>query len=270
MRDGSLDLLRSYGDSVESAGKRTRGTVLILTVACVLGLAGFLNSSKHGWMRQRIAAVTEKSGDYVTTTLKLDPKNNPKNSEEYKAFVQSIIRSYVEKSFSITVPFFGATFDVNDLGLLVGIGLTIILLMLWYGLKSERRALVLGFRFAKREGLLEPFYSIHAGRQVLVTPPIQGQAKHGPTKLVAIVARFFIQLFPAMVYTLIAVNDFCTSDIGNTISPTHTKIVIAYTAVLWVAIIWVGLRCWMEWLAIDRIWEKRNPWPAERDDEDDA
>ncbi len=194
-----------------------------------------------------------------------NPKKEPdeqkpsKNERAREAFLTNIIKEYVDHSFTIRVPFFGVTFDVNDLGLLVGIGLIIILLMLLYGLKGERRALEIGFEYARTRHMADEFYRIHAGRQVLTTPRLSNVENYTQSMLTDYAPRFFIQLFPMCVYTMIAVNDYLTTDIGNRISSTHTKMVLAYTAALWMAIAFMTWNCWREWLAIDQIWDSHVP-----------
>src|SRR5206468_12598531 len=67
----------------------------------------------------------------------------------YLEFWAAVARTYVDNSWVIRVPFFGFSFDVNDLGLLGGIGFLTILVCLRFCLSRELNNLRLSFDVAR-------------------------------------------------------------------------------------------------------------------------
>ena len=90
----------------------------------------------------------------------------------YRSLWDAIARTYVDNSWIIRVPFLGFSFDVNDLGLLGGTGLLVVLVCYRFFLTREVDNLRLSFEEARRIGKaeLEEFYKLLAMRQVFTVP----------------------------------------------------------------------------------------------------
>ena len=80
-------------------------------------------------------------------------------------------RARIEKVITITVPFFGIVFDINDLGIYAGITFVIALLLFRFSLLRELRNLRLVFMQTKTPEHLRLCYDMLAMQQVLTTPP---------------------------------------------------------------------------------------------------
>jgi len=176
-------------------------------------------------------------------------------------FYGAAARDYVDNAFTVRVPFFGVAFDVNDLGLLVGIGFVVILLLLRFSLGSEIVGLRISFKnvtaLSQEPGeLLERFYELLAMRQVFTLPQLKVEnlsiehhgaeewSSHQPNWSVWILRIIlkFICCLPFFVYSIVAWHDLqSTALIGKSIDPDHMKVLVIYTATFWVTIFMLTL-----------------------------
>lgn len=90
--------------------------------------------------------------------------------EKLKTFHDAILRSVIDTKYSVRLPFFGVALDVNDMGLLGGLSLCIILILLRLSLRSQIVSLRIGFKAARDSGHARWFYEILATRQMFVFP----------------------------------------------------------------------------------------------------
>ena len=79
-------------------------------------------------------------------------------------------RSASEVKYTARVPFFGIAFDINDIGILGGFSLWIILILLRLSLRQQIISLRIGFKAAFACDQEIDFYQILATRQVFVFP----------------------------------------------------------------------------------------------------
>ncbi len=252
--------LHDFAEAARDSSRRTRTLLVVLVVACVLALVGFLNSLESGWMLQRVRAASDPAGAYIAQKLEFAPDMNPAARD---ALQGAIIRAYIDNAMTVRVPFFGVAFDVNDLGLMGGIGFVTILVLLRFSLRTEIASLRIAFKAAARETAgdrprLEAFYDLVAMQQVLTFPQMRdervGWAIHRPRLLRAIPK--LICFLPVVVYTMVAANDFRSQHVANVINPLHTRVLLAYTGVLWVLIFALAGWCFARLMKVDRIWDE--------------
>ena len=252
--------LHDFAEAARDSSRRTRTLLVVLVVACVLALVGFLNSLESGWMLQRVRAAAEPGAGYIAQKLEFPPDMNPAARD---ALQGAIIRAYIDNAMTVRVPFFGVAFDVNDLGLMGGIGFLTILMLLRFSLRTEIASLRIAFKAAAREAAgdqarLEAFYDLLAMQQVLTFPqmrdPRVGWSIHRPALLRAMPK--LICFLPVIVYTMVALNDYQSQHVANVINPLHTRILLLYTGVLWVLILALAAWCFARLMKIDRLWDE--------------
>lgn len=252
--------LHDFAEAARESSRRTRTLLVVLVVACVLAMVGFLNSLESGWMLQRVRAASDPAGDYIEQKLELPSLLNP---AAHDALQGAIIRAYIDNAMTVRVPFFGVAFDVNDLGLLGGLGFVTILVLLRFSLRTEIASLRIAFKVAAREAegdpmRLEAFYDLLAMQQVLTLPRMRdariGWAIHRPPVLRAVPK--LICFLPVIVYSMVGLNDYQSQHVANVINPLHTRILLAYTGVLWALILVLATWCFIRLLRIDRIWDE--------------
>lgn len=252
--------LHDFGEAARDSSRRTRTLLVVLVVACVLSLVGFLNSLETGWMLQRVRAASDPAAAYIAQKLEFAPDMNPAARD---ALQGAIIRAYIDNAMTVRVPFFGVAFDVNDLGLMGGIGFLTILMLLRFSLRTEIASLRIAFKAAVREtagdrARLEAFYDLVAMQQVLTFPQMRDERSGWSIKrprLLRAVPKL-ICFLPVVVYTMVAANDYQSQHVANVINPLHTRILLAYTGVLWVLILALASWCFARLMKIDRIWDE--------------
>ena len=168
--------LKDYLETATEASKRVRFTTIVLVVVTVLVFAGFLNSWSHSWSFNRVENLENPYSEY-SIQFRQDCENhniNAKKCEELKKTLHdSLVKSLVENSYTIKVPFFGVAFDINDLGLLGGFSLAIVLAMLRLTLRSYIVSLRIGFKAAFKYKQQNEFYDLLASRQLFVFPYLE-------------------------------------------------------------------------------------------------
>jgi hypothetical protein len=252
--------LRDFIDAAVDSSRRTRTLITVLVVACVLAFAGYLNSLQSAWMLQRVQIASDPANQYVAQKLGTQPSlDDPR----YDALYGALVKSYVDNAMSVEVPFFGVSFDINDLGLLSGIGFVTVLVLLRFSLRSEIASLRLVFKAASRtikgdSAQLESVYDLLASRQVFTVPHVQDERMHWVTRRPWVLRAMpkLTCFLPLVVYSMVAINDYQSQNIANAINPLHTRILLIYTGVLWVAIGVLSTWCYMRLAQIDRIWDE--------------
>src|SRR5215471_8618949 len=133
--DLELDI-NHYLDAAADASKRTRTVILTVVVASVLAFVGFLNSIDHNWMLQRVRATSAQSSDYLKKKFP-DVTDPDALKQSHDLFYDALMKAYVNNSYTIHVPFFGVSLDVNDLALLSGVAFIVLTLLFRFCLARE-------------------------------------------------------------------------------------------------------------------------------------
>lgn len=254
--------INSYVKATTDAARRTRTVTIVLVVASVLVGIGYYNSLQWSWTHQRIQRAfdyskyaTDKIQDLIDPDRQLDlnkPEDKAVIAEYRKVFQEATAKSYVENVRFVRVPFFGIAFDVNDLGVIGGMGLVIVLLLMRYSLSREIKNLNISFREAVHHNQLPPFYHALAMRQVFTMPHMKGEARNR----VLATAPKFICILPAVILTLGVGYDYYTVVIKHLFDfkAVYIPIIIETTCL---AFIWVlSLRCWERQSHINNVWDQ--------------
>jgi hypothetical protein len=166
--------IKDYLETATDAAKRVRFTMIVLVVVTVLVLAGFLNSwYAHSWAFNRIEAMEMQESPYNQLFLEQCKKDVNSCLQDKELRHTNLAKSLIENNYNVKVPFFGVSFDINDLGLLGGLSLMIVLSMLRLSLKNYIVALRIGFKAAFKFDQEEDFYDILGTRQLFVFPDLE-------------------------------------------------------------------------------------------------
>jgi len=254
--------INHYLDAAADASKRTRTVIITLVVASVLSFAGFLNSIDQNWMLARVRATSSPNSVYFKKKFPQLEENSDEAKQGHSMFYDALMKAYVNNTFTIHVPFFGISFDVNDLGLLSGVAFLILLLLFRFCLARELDNLRVGFQKADREGRLDTFYLLLAMRQVLSMPrtdwPIGRRAsgnRKKPGLIVRVVPKSLAWL-PVIVLAVVIAHDLLTFPYGNAVSTNHTLVLYIVSIALFTlscTVTWSAIAVWRE---IDDCWER--------------
>lgn len=260
--------IQDYLDASGEASQRTRAISIVMIVASVLVFAALLNSMQSSWMKERIIIFNQGLGSkYVESKLGMSPKKEDfqdqndfvsaksNYEQKYRDFNSSLIRAYIENSMIVRVPFFGFSFDVNDLGLLSGIGFLIILSCFRFCITREVENLRLSFVESQRLGRLNEFYHLLAMKQVFTVPKTEYITR---TRFLRFAPKF-IPAFPLIVYLLVTVNDIRTSWIGDALQRVRFQVLFSFEVITLILLMILTVMVIQRMLRLDDIWEENAP-----------
>jgi hypothetical protein len=288
-RTSYLDF-QDYLDAAGDAAKRTRTVTILLVVASVLTFVGWLNSLPDGWIAERLKTLSNagvaltkepdaldredmKSLDYLKEKIgprptrykdEKDQKNNVETKQyqqykdQYKELYIALVRTYVDNTFTIRVPFFGISFDINYLGLLSGLGLVIVLILFRFTITRELQNLELSLEEARKRTSLWEFYHLVAMRQVLTIPPMETKRQSRFRSFIQELSAFIpkvICFLPLVVYAAVTYNDYRTSPaVGQKISESLTNSTLYKDYFFLLCILLLTIECYRRWGQVDRVW----------------
>jgi hypothetical protein len=259
--------IQDYLDATGESAKRTRNVILVLVIATVLVFSGLLNSQQTNWMHKRLDKLRDIHSDYVASKVgaypipsdyKDDPAAYKLATEAYEHryldLWAAVARTYVDNSWVIRVPFFGFSFDVNDLGLLGGFGLLTILVCLRFCLSRELNNLRLSFDVAKQASILElqEFYTLLAMRQVFTVPKTTYITR---SKFLKITPKLIVWLTVA-VYFAVTFNDATTGWVSRELAADYRyRFVISFEGVVLVLLCILSAGVTQRLIRMDRVWD---------------
>lgn len=262
MIENSLDV-QDYLDATSDASKRTRTVTIILVVASIVVWVGLLNSLQGHWMLRRMVNLADIHGEYTESKLGAYPDSTKFGNlatyrravelyeERYRDLCAAISRAYVENSLIIRVPFLGISVDVNDLGLLGGTSLLIILGCFRFCLSREIDNLKLSFEEAERLDKLSEFYHLLAMRQVFTIPT----TRHIKRTNFLLVTPKLICWLPLGVHLLVVANDvWKTAWIGDTLNHLRFKILMGIEIILTFLLLLATLMVIRRLKRLDAVW----------------
>src|SRR5258708_17933971 len=259
--------IQDYLDATGESAKRTRNVILVLVIATVLVFSALLNSQQTNWMHKRLDKLNNIHSDYVERKLGPFPQPSAYKDnaayrlatdayeQRYLAFLSAVARTYVETSWVIRVAFFGFSFDVNDLGLLGGIGLLTTLICLRFCLTRELNNLRLSLDVAKQASILElrEFYTLLAMRQVFTVPQTTYIVR---SRFLRITPKL-IAWFSVAVYAAVAFNDFTTRSVSLNLSANiHFWFIFSFEVFVLALLIVLAMGVTQRLIWMDGIWNK--------------
>lgn len=263
LSDEVLDIL--YSNSLSNANVNVFSNSSLITKPNSNEKIG--NSQRLVNNNQSTSLIVNKTYTYPTNPVDriqlnllilrdLYPKNsltkqisNTKNLNE--KIQESMLRPYSENKYYVKLPFFGSAFDINDLGLFSGIGLTIILLLLRFSLSREIKNLKYGFKTAKAYGFLKGFYYSLAARQIFTVPHMKDEHRN----LWLVQSPKIIILLPVISYSYVLIYDwFSVLKVG--LYSFEDVWLILIPELVFVALIFIlSLKYYERLRHIDEIWE---------------
>jgi hypothetical protein len=255
--------IRAYLDATSDASKRSRTTTIILVVASVLVLTALLNSLQSHWMLQRLRAFRNIHGQYTET--KLGPYQAAENNkptaqekggvgryeEQATAFSAALAKAYVENALVVRVPFFGISFDVNDLGLLGGLGFLIILGCLRFCISREVDNLRLSMDVSQNVEGRRHFYYLLAMRQMFTVP----HTPHINRGRFLTITPSVICWVPLVVYLAVIGHDVQTALIGKELNNLRYVVLLFLEACMAALLTTLSIMVTKRLRALNTLWD---------------
>jgi uncharacterized membrane protein len=255
--------IKDYLEASADASKRTITIVIVMVVASVVVFTGLLNSSQSQWMGLRMRGLADVRSHYTQSSLGHYPeRQNFRNDQEfndakrmfesrYLELSEGVVKAYLD-TLSIHVPFFGFSFDMNDLGLLGGIGLVVILTCYQFFLSRELNNLQMSFEEARKLGMdhFAEFYKLLAMRQVFTIP----MTKYIRRSKFLVVTPKLLTWLPLIIYLGVVVSDVRTTAVTVTLLTFRVRLLFMSE---FLALIFMSILCshiTIRLIRMDRLW----------------
>lgn len=224
------------------SSSRSRVVMMITVIIAILTFASFWNSRQASWLNERIHILEDakrmqawndsletfywgkiNERDRYVQVRKYCIKRVIDSREDLTDLISIYRRAYLENTLIVRVSFFGASFDVNDIGTIGGIAFTIVLLVLYFALVRENDNIaIVRFMIESLENneannkLKLIYYNYIAMEQVLTIPKPTNQYKKHPIFIKIFPKIFFV--LPLIVHLIVWSHDFVTFDLGTQVN----------------------------------------------------
>lgn len=266
----------------------SRSVLYVIMLTSIISLIAILNSYMWNW-------GTEKKNFFLTVQTAYDRKYNAEKSDTTKQKIDRIredidrqLNSYTrhlsENNESVRIPILGSSFDVNDLGIITGISLFILLIILRFTLSREINNLIIAFNsitdrypLDANRGDFEDYlntiksdekdevlaninytrrlhhYNYLSMNEIFSLPPLETSENEFRG---SIIGRLLSKMywFPCIVYFLIVLNDTTTIGYGLNMSYYHTIISYSFNILSLIAIAILCHKCTKSKAMIDKIY----------------
>jgi hypothetical protein len=278
-------------DATVRASHRSRWVHIVLVVSSILAFTGSWNIVGSGWFARRLQLARDvanhydalqdgKTGTNAYPGLKEDEiaklrqyftmRSNslPQTAELAKTRLEgeyaSIRDLRTEHFVLVRVPFFGFSFDANDLGFFSGMSSVCILIMLHFSLERERKNLCIAFSYARElegtansdvvrgsdQGIHLLTFNILSANQVFTIPPTEsGRALRSWMYLPKLLI-----LLPAFSQAFILLHDYTTYETGKLIDPSGSFRVLMISIFSFLTISILAAANIKSSLGIDKLW----------------
>ncbi|MBV9925849.1 MAG: hypothetical protein JOZ96_12595 [Acidobacteria bacterium] len=115
----------------------------------------------------------------------------------------NLLRTYLDNMLLVRIPILGTAIHVNDLGLIGGLTLIVLLLMMRTSLSREIKNLNYSFKKATEANRLDEFYHALGMRQLFTIPHMRGEKRNR----ILSKAPYAVCLLPVLVYLSLAAYD---------------------------------------------------------------
>jgi hypothetical protein len=265
-----------YVNAAAASSDRARTVIIVLMVATVL-LAIELRNTSYSWIDERIAVrtaalkllETNYAPDKLNPLVATDPelyrratlfvqrrKLNP-SSEVDKKLLEKELDDYrkvaIEQVSFIHIPFFGAIFDHNDIGMFGGFTFAVLLLWLRYSLARELSNLNLLFTHQDFGENLKRCYELLAMQQMLTVPPLPNSSVRHRWRWIPKVLYFI----PLPIYAGQLYFDFTSIfPVGEILGRGKMWLLIVTSILFLVLILIFTFWCIKISRKVDKVWDK--------------
>jgi hypothetical protein len=276
LQPSQMDEMRPYIDLADESSARGRRVIYVLVVATTLIGAAVWGYRPESWDNQEIAVVSfaarhlgEQPDPQKSSKTDLALFQNAKayvailgrvwkQDKDAKEFLlarkQNLQRMADDNYAHLKVPIIGVACNVNDIGLVGGFVLVVLLLVLRFALMREKANIKRTFEEAVTRGCLVETYTLLSMSQVLTVPP-GGAANSRSDRLWNHVHKWLFVL-PAIALGSALLVDVDTIDAGWVISPKNTLVELIGGGFFLVCVLFLTYSCFVQSFEMDRIWEK--------------
>lgn len=265
--------LELYLSTFKSSSDRVRYVILLLIVMSLLTLVGSWNSRQHSWSHRRLYSARATVEHFIDTPDAPLPayaeSRNIKNLHEAQVHLDHIEAALTERVLNIEVPVLGLNFDTNDLGVIGGAALALVMgiliaavvrqhenlcICLWKvcDLHEQECALHGKADFESPRSKANLLYHALAMLQVFSSPPTRVRWRR-TQKLDLLLAAGWLFL-PFLAHMLVFASNVLTARFAMTLKPAFPPLGIWIQGSLATVLFFEGLTCLAFSYAENRRW----------------
>jgi hypothetical protein len=270
MNDNNIlsDVMNEHIKNCKDSSARTRYVIIIIVMTSILILVQILNSNEGSWMSERYEKVKDGFrlkvwNNEIRETYNEVDKTKYDKAKKYaldRQILDSILlkesllvlnKIQIESMYVVRIPFWGIFFDINDLGLIGGFTLLILMCWLKFCLVREYLNLKNTINAFPKDDLdaRKEMYNIVSSQQVFTIPPPDSK-KYKTLKMLP----QFLFLLPLVDQLLLFINDLTTLRFGISISQGRTYILMFICFFLLLFILIFTIQCYLKNKEIDTLW----------------
>ncbi|HVR40592.1 MAG TPA: hypothetical protein VMU84_15965 [Thermoanaerobaculia bacterium] len=261
--------IAGYIHAFTQSSDRVRQIIFVITTFCILIFVANWNTNPASWARSRMRKAVEQELLRRTTPMPSQRLPTDRQQALQAIYNEQVLRyypqKYVEDVLLIEIPAVGISTDVNELGILGGVSLWLMMFILLRALKRQHENLYLSIfkirRLFERDGQnadgesrANYLYHSLAMSQVLSTPPtlarweIQRGQQH---------VRFLLKLtfvVPAALQVWVASSNYLTANVPRFYFGRMPTWKLGSQFALALLLFLFGFACFLYSRAIDKRW----------------
>ena len=256
------DDLPDYATAFKASSDRARYAFYVVIIATVLIFITNYNVQEDSWPLRRIDFWF---GSQNTAARAPAPGGAQETLEEQKTRLmrEEYLRQFASRSVFAESPIPGVSIDVNDLGIVGGVALSLLMLILAICIVREHENLYLalykvrmlcieeGPRCSDGQSRANLLYHSLAMSQVLSSPPTLARWQQR-----GVLHHFGILFFaPAGVYVWVVITDFLTRERGESYGRSVTAQLV-FEVIVFIAITLLSCVAWLHTRAMAKRWRR--------------
>jgi len=211
--------------------------------------------------RPEILKIARKEKELILMSAQYVSERDFNSSVLLKEDYEFLKKTKHENVVFVKLPFFGLSFDINDLGMFTGISFVIILLLLRFSLDRELTniknviGLVNEYEEKTKKNIWKYYNSLMAAQLVYSIPKTRGIGTNfevmNNRRLWNFLPKLLL-LIPWSTYSFVIYHDVITINRGVSINGSTTKLVFTVSLILYLFMMILIYSCYKIWIKIDK------------------
>lgn len=275
--------LKAFLDLSNQASNRARSISYFIILASVIMASAFWNAWDHSWTAREITVykscqlwLTPRFEEWrdvpyrdtheliqvmlrqqlpeITDATVLDLPQAKALQVALERNIQQLVKKRFERDMQFAMPFFGVSFHVNDLQIIGGASLTVLMALLLASLRQERNCLHLALEAAEARGQVPDAYRLLTMTQLFSSPPSAWDERRGLG--IPLHGARLILLLPPLVQTVVTLWNLTSIPLGMVISPFNAITNLVGGLTLALAIWAMSISGWNTSCQLDDDWRR--------------
>ncbi len=215
---------------------------------------------------QKFFQEIERNKDEIIKTAQFIAFFNESSKKNLEERLGKLEEQKLENIVFVKLPFFGISFDVNDLAILSGLSFTIILLLLRFSLNRELTNIknitgyIQDYEKKYKRDIWRYYHSLMGNELVFMLPKTRGFSDSYEVVSNREIWNFIpktLLLLPIISYGLVIKNDLSSLEIGMAIDAYNTIQSLTFSGIFLLLMLLLANNCRLIWNQIEKAWNWR-------------